>query len=241
MGVGTATSRLNPALTDTVTVHINDIKVTVNGILADKIGKPSTFSWDFEKANTWTAGQDLDTDVMAATAKNDGTYFVTSGTGRTMKKVEFGTSTTLSNWSRIMSDLVYSQVFSTNTDLVHMICMTMWLPAKDLSARPDGNAWDLSEVIQKENPNANEFASIASGGPIKYTKQNGTQYDAELLYLLDNQGGVLKLFAYKVDPSSQDYDPEYPYNAGAECYPSDLLAQGYKVTYYNDTHCLLWL
>lgn len=241
VGVGTATSRLNPALTDTVTVHINDIKVTVNGILADKIGKPSTFSWDFEKANTWTAGQDLDTDVMAATAKNDGTYFVTSGTGRTMKKVEFGTSTTLSNWSRIMSDLVYSQVFSTNTDLVHMICMTMWLPAKDLSARPDGNAWDLSEVIQKENPNANEFASIASGGPIKYTKQNGTQYDAELLYLLDNQGGVLKLFAYKVDPSSQDYDPEYPYNAGAECYPSDLLAQGYKVTYYNDTHCLLWL
>lgn len=238
VGVGTATitatSRLNPTLTDTVTVHVNDIKVTVNGILADKTDKPSTFSWDFEKENTWTAGRNLDTDVMAATAKDDWTYFVTSGTGRTMKKIDFGSSMPLSTWSRIMSDLAYSKVFSTDNDLVHMICMTMWLPAKDLSAKPDGNAWDLSEVIQEHNPKANEFVGIASGGPIQYTEQDGTQYDAELLYLLDNQGGVLKLFAYKVDPNSEDYDPEYSYNAGAEYYPSDLLAQGYEVTYYND-------
>ncbi len=238
VGVGTATitatSRLNSAIADTVTVTVNDIKVTVEGILSDKAGKTSTFSWNFEKENNWTANTDLDTDVIAATAKDDSTFFVSSGNGRNMKKVESGTSKMLSTWPRKMSDLAYSTVFSDKADLVHMIYMTLWLPAKDLTGKPNGDAWDLSSAIQEHNPKANEFVGIASGGPVQYTETDGTQYDAELLYLLDNQGGVLKLFAYKVNPDSADYDPKYPYNAGAEYYSSDLLEQGYEITYYDD-------
>ena len=238
LGVGTAVitaaSRLNPALTDSVTIHVSDIKVTVDGILSDVSGKPSTFTWDLEKANDWEVGMDLDTDVLSATAKDDWTYFVTSGTGKTMKKIDFGSSEVLSSWNRIMSDLAYSPVFSGESDLVHMISMTMWLPCKDLSAKPDGNAWDLSSVLEQNSSEANEFVGIASGGAARYVETDGVEHDAEILYLLDNAGGVLKLYCYEVSPESADYDPLYPYNAGAEYFESDLIDEGYTLTYYND-------
>ena len=242
LGVGTATikatSRLNPELTDTVTVHVNDIKVTVNGLLQDSAGKPSSFTWDLEKANDWEVGMDMDTDVMAATAKDDWTYYVTSGTGRTIKKIDFGSSSVISQWTRPMSDLAYSTVFSGDKDLIHMVYMTMWLPAKEVETdTPDGNAWDLTSVLEA-NQGGNEFVGIASAGSVQYTETTGKTYDAELLYLIDNKGGVLKLFAYEMDPSDPDYDAAYPYNAGAEYYPSDLSAQGYAVTYDNNDNPL---
>ena len=235
LGVGTATikatSRLNPELTDTVTVHVNDIKVTVNGLLQDSAGKPSSFSWDLEKANDWEVGMDMDTDIMAATAKDDWTYFVTAGTGRTIKKIDFGSSSIVSQWTRPMSDLAYSTVFSGDKDLVHMTYMSMWLPAKEVETdTPDGAAWDLTSVLEANNGGV-EFVGLASGGAIRYTETNGKTYDAELLYLIDNKGGVLKLYAYEMAKDDPDYDAEYPYNAGAEYYPSSLTEAGYEVAY----------
>ena len=242
LGVGTATitatSRLNPELTDTVTVHVNDMKVTVNGVLQDSAGQSSTFSWDLENSNEWLTDMDLDTDIMAATAKDEYTYYVTSGTGRTIKKVDFGVSEVMSKWTRPMNDMAYSTVFSGEKDLVHMVYMTLWLPAKDVDTdSPDGAAWDLLSLLE-ENQGGSEFVGIASGGAMEYTDEKGTVHDAELLYLMDNKGGVLQLYAYEMDPNDPDYDAEYPYNAGAAYYPSDLTEMGYQVSYDDNDNPL---
>ena len=239
VGVGTAVitakSRLNPELTDTVTVHVTDVKVTVNGLLMDIAGKTSTFSWNLEKANDWEVGSELDTDFISATAKDDYTFFATSGDGTTMKLIDlFGGSQVLSSWTRPMSDLAYSTVFSGEKDLVHMIYKSMWMPCKDLSAAPDGAAWDLMAPMQEVNPDFSEFMAIASGGAAQYTEADGVVHPSEVLYLVDDDGGIAKLYAYEADKSSPDYDPEYPYNAGLEYYPSDLLAEGYQVAYSKD-------
>ena len=62
--------------------------------------------------NTWTAGIELDTDVLAATHNGKGTMYVTSGDGKTMRSVdmETGVSAKLSTWANGLDDLAYSKL-----------------------------------------------------------------------------------------------------------------------------------
>ena len=91
------------------------LPITVEGVLQTEEGAPVRFTWDMTRDNTWTAGIELDTDVLAATHNGKGTMYVTSGDGKTMRSVdmETGVSAKLSTWANGLDDLAYSKLFST--------------------------------------------------------------------------------------------------------------------------------
>ena len=62
----TAVSNLDPSFTAQATVTVEALPITVEGVLQTEEGSPVRFTWDMTRDNTWTAGIELDTDVLAA-------------------------------------------------------------------------------------------------------------------------------------------------------------------------------
>ena len=71
-----------PSFTAQATVTVEALPITVEGVLQTEEGSPVRFTWDMTRDNTWTAGIELDTDVLAATHNGKGTMYVTSGDGK---------------------------------------------------------------------------------------------------------------------------------------------------------------
>ncbi len=219
----TAVSNLDPSFTATATVTVEALPITVEGVLQTEAGTSVRFAWDMTRDSTWTAGVELDTDVLAATHNGKGTMYVTSGDGKTMQSVdmETGVSTKLSTWAHGLDDLAYSKLFSTEEqDLVHIVCGSLWAPAKDPSNEADDEGWDLSSYIY-EHSGGSLLLAMAEGGACTYTEADGVSHEAEILYFVDNQGWICKLYAYE--------DGDF-YNAGMDYYPSNLMEAGYEAT-----------
>ena len=219
----TAVSNLDPSFTAKATVTVEALPITVEGVLQTEEGAPVRFTWDMTRDNTWTAGIELDTDVLAATHNGKGTMYVTSGDGKTMRSVdmETGVSAKLSTWANGLDDLAYSKLFSTQEqDLVHFVCGSVWAPAKDPSNMEDDEGWDLSSYIY-QNSGGSQLLAIAEGGSCTYTEVDGIEHEAEILYFVDDKGWICKLYAYE--------DGDF-YNAGMDYYPSNLTDAGYEAT-----------
>lgn len=220
----TAVSNLDSSFTAEAEITVETLPITVKGALQDDMGVSSTFSWNMTEDETWTAGVQINTDLLAATQNGKGTMYAATGNGATMKSVDMktGAATTLGTWEQPMDDLAYSPVFSTEEqDRVHMVYGYMWVPAKDLSKPEDNQCWDLFSYMNKAT-GGTEFLAIASGGPCVYTEKDGVEHNAELLYLLDNKGWICKLYAYA--------DGDF-YNAGLEFVPTNLLETGYTTVF----------
>ena len=219
----TAVSNLDPSFTATATVTVEALPITVEGVLQTEAGAAVRFTWDMTRDSTWTAGVELDTDVLAATHNGKGTMYVTSGDGKTMQSVdmETGVSNKLSTWAYGLDDLAYSKLFSTpEQDLVHFICGSLWAPAKDPSNESDDEGWDLSSYIYQHSGGFLLLA-MAEGGSCTYVETDGVSHEAEILYFVDNQGWICKLYAYA--------DGDF-YNAGMDYYPSNLKEAGFEAT-----------
>ena len=219
----TAVSNLDPSFTASATVTVEALPITVEGVLQTESGEAVRFAWDMTRDSTWTPGLKLDTDVLAATHNGKGTMYVTSGDGKTLKSVdmETGVSTTRSTWANGLDDLAYSKLFSTpEQDRVHFVCGPMWAPAKDPANEADDDGWDLSSYIYQHSGGSLMLA-MAEGGTCTYVETDGVSHEAEILYFVDNQGWIGKLYAYA--------DGDF-YNAGMEYYPSNLKEAGFEPT-----------
>lgn len=88
---GTCTIRTASAqdrsIYDACTVTVEQLNVTLTGMLQDANGKAELFSWDLKNSSTWKPGIEVDTS-MAAMAYDpvDQVYYVIDATDRTMVK-----------------------------------------------------------------------------------------------------------------------------------------------------------
>ena len=80
-----AASAQNRSVYDECTVSVEQLNVTLTGMLQDANGKAELFSWDLKNSSSWKTGIEIDTS-MAAMAYDpvDQVYYVIDATDRTM-------------------------------------------------------------------------------------------------------------------------------------------------------------
>ena len=224
----TATSVLDPSVSDTITVTVETLPVNMEGFLLTDEGAPVQFRWNMQQADTWTATMPLENVLLGATKTANGDLLGLDTDARTVLRVDMttGSATELGTWETQIYDMAYSKLFSDgSTDRVHMISGSYWIPAKDPANPADGEAWDLFDYIFDKSY-AFEFAAIAVGD-IVTVEDAGNTYEAEELFLLDDNGHVWKLQAY--------FDGEFYNSTEPVCYTSNLEEIGYEFTRLNET------
>ena len=224
----TVTSKMDPSFSDTIVVNVETLPVNMEGVLLDEESRPVIFNWNLLENENWTPTVGLDTVLLNATKTADGKLIALDASARTYVLVDMqtGTSEELGTWEGQMYDFAYSKLFSDEgTPRVHMIYDAMWLPAKDVSQTRDTEGWDLFDYIF-DNAYAFEFVSIAVGDIVTVEDQGNT-YEAEELFLLDDQGYIWKLCAY--------FDGEFYNSTEPVCYSSNLKALGWSATRLDET------
>ena len=228
----TVTSVLDPAFSDSITVVVDTLPVNLEGVVLDDEGRPISFNWNLMETENWTAGAALDTVLLGATKTASGDLLALDSSAQTIVRVDMttGTSEELGTWDAQFYDMAYSKLFSDeNTDRVHMITGSYWIPAKDPANPADDEAWDLFDYIF-DNDYAFEFVAIAVGD-IVTVEDGGNTYLAEELFLLDDKGYVWKLCAY--------FDGEFYNSTEPVCYSTNLFEVGFAPTRLDETLLVL--
>ncbi len=224
----TAISNLDPSFSDSVTVTVEALPIEMEGVLLTDESEPVQFTWDVLNNETWTAGVALDTVLLGGTENARGDVLGVIDDAKTVVNVDMttGVSTKMGTWGTQMYDMSYSNLFSDkDTDRVHMISGSFWIPAKNPADPTDDEAWELFDYIF-DNSYAFEFVAIATGG-IVTVEDAGQTRQAEEIFLLDDNGYVWKLNAYA--------DGDFYNSTEPECYPSNLLDVGYELTRLDET------
>ena len=224
----TATSVLDPNFSATITIHVETLPVNMEGVLLNDEGAPVMFNWNLMEAENWTVTAAMDTVLLSATKNADGDLLGLDTDAKTVLRVDHATGdvTALGTWGEQIYDLAYSKLFSNeNTDRVHMISGASWIPAKDPANTEDTDAWNLFDYIFDKSY-AFEFVAIAVGD-IVTVEDGGKTYEAEELFLLDDNGHVWKLNAY--------FDGEFYNSTEPVCYMSNLEEIGYELFRLEET------
>ncbi len=213
----TAAATLNPAVTASCTVVVNNLEITLEGILRDSDIKPMFFSWNMATEETWTGGKALSTTFTSATRdpQNNVLYVMSSANPFGVHKVDMDTGETLEKAVNITGvplwDMEYSQLFSTpEAPRISGLYDCFLLPDKDPMAL-DTEALNLAELLSVTG--ADHFAAIASGG-CEQQEDEGDLFDTEKYYLLDTAGYLWILWVYE--------DADGKYKAFVDFYQLDL-------------------
>jgi hypothetical protein len=208
-------------------VTVETLPVYLEGVVLDEMGYPVQFNWNLEETDTWTPGVSLDTVLLGATKTRNGDLLGLDGTAQTVVRVDMttGTSVELGTWEGQIYDMAYSNLFSDETtDRVHMISGSYWMPAKDPANTSDTAAWDLFDYLLETG--AYEFVAIAVGD-IVTVEDGGQTYEAEEIFLLDDNGNVWKLCAY--------FDGEFYNSTEPVFYQSNMEAMGWTPTRLDES------
>jgi hypothetical protein len=223
----TATSVLDPSVSASITVTVDTLPVYLEGVVLDEMGYPVQFNWNLTETDTWTPGIALDTVLLGATKTRNGDLLGLDGSAQTVVRVDMttGTSVELGTWEGQIYDMAYSNLFSDETtDRVHMISGSYWMPAKDPANTSDTAAWDLFDYLLETG--AYEFVAIAVGD-IVTVEDGGQTYEAEEIFLLDDNGNVWKLCAY--------FDGEFYNSTEPVFYQSNMEAMGWTPTRLDES------
>ena len=223
----TATSVLDPNVSTSITVTVETMPVNLEGVVLDELGYPVQFNWDLMETDTWMPSVALDTVLLGATKTRNGDLLGLDGTAKTVVRVDMttGTSVELGTWDGQIYDMAYSNLFSDgDTDRVHMISGSYWMPAKDPANTADTDAWDLFDYLLETG--AWEFVAIAVGD-IVTVEDAGQTYDAEEIFLMDDNGNIWKLCAY--------FDGEFYNSTEPVLYQSNLSAQDWTPTRLDES------
>ncbi len=223
----TATSVLDPSVSASVTVTVETLPVNLEGVVLDELGYPIQFNWNLMETDTWTPGIALDTVLLGATKTSSGDLLGLDGSAQTVVRVDMttGISEALGTWDGQIYDMAYSKLFSDETtDRVHMISGSYWMPAKDPANTADTEAWELFDYLLATG--AYEFVAIAVGD-IVTVEDAGQTYEAEEIFLLDDNGNVWKLCAY--------FDGEFYNSTEPVFYQSNMEAMGWTPTRLDES------
>ena len=224
----TATSVMDPSVSDTITIQVTTLPVNMEGFLLTDEGNPVLFNWNMMETETWTVAKALDTVLLGATRTPEGDLLGLDTDAKTFLHVDAvtGEVTEMGTWEGQIYDVAYSKLFSDeDTARAHMICGSVWLPAKDPANPADDEGWDLFSYIFDKSY-AFEFVAVAVGD-IVTVEDAGNVYEAEELFLLDDNGYVWKLQVY--------FDGEFYNSTEPVCYTSNLEEIGYELVRLEET------
>lgn len=219
-----ATSVLDETVYDECTVVVDQLRVTVDGILCDEAGTPRFYSWNMEGDSACVPGDALDNFPMAVTRvpdtdtfylldSNRGTMHLLDNTGKDVETP----SDYYYQYNYWIWDLAYSDVFG-DTPALYGIRENAFLAPFD-PMNPEFVIFNLGMY------GVSHLAGITSGGYELLTYKNyyGEEeiVDSEVLYLIDDNCNVWRCnmflefgyrysFVYSV--ISTDLDVSYPAN-----------------------------
>lgn len=211
----TAASKTTPDVTASCEISVNDIQVTLNGVLQDEEGAAQYFSWDMEHDLSWTSGAllSLGSGITSVTADDKYVYIGTEFdvqyqldpvTGEIINKGE--------GYGRIVADEAYSEYFSTpdNPLVVTVVEGYVNFPCDPLALVGDyGNDWDFSYFLPYTD--SSRFIAIASMGYAEYTTRDGDVLDTERFVAMTDNGALWSIYVPK-DPETGSFsDPYFDY------------------------------
>ncbi len=221
----TAASTSNPDITAQCTVTVSVLDITVEGILVQDAGTEDVtnfFTWDALSGENWVAGAQLAQDAIAAApVPGSDNFFILNPGNATYEldadgKVVSGPYTYMPDNYYKPHGLAYSQQFSTEqTPWVYYIRngSLMYPRAIDSTASVSNFSMGYDHDY---------LVAIASAGTEKYVN-GSTEYDSDILYLVDDIGMVWKANVYMMDYGwAQYYYCKYVKTPST--LPSDLFA-----------------
>lgn len=225
VGLGTTTIRaasvLNPQVYATCTVHVEKLRVTVDGIFrdSDKMGTPKFYTWNMETDDTYVVGDTLNNPPMAVTqVPGTDTFYLLDADHGTMHLMDREGNDLVTPTDAYYQqnywiwDLAYSQFFSTeDTPALYGIRENAIVAPMDPMNPQFAN-------ISLGMYGVYYLAGIATGGIEHITYKNYYGYDAEtdseVVYLIDDQCNVWRCNMFLEDG--------YRYNFVFSVIPTDM-------------------
>ena len=220
----TAACTADPSITAQCTVTVSVLDITVEGVLVQDNGSEEVtnfFTWEAASGKDWVLGAELEQDAIAVTAAADGSIFIINPNCATYEldadgKVVSGPYSYLPESYYKVHGLVYSQRLSTEAaDWMYYINGKQLLYPRTVDATSYPYAFSLGY-------DHSYLAAAASGGTEVYTS-GSSQYDSDVIYLVDNQGMIYRGNAYTMSYSWGDYH-YFKYSKTPSTLPSGLFA-----------------
>ena len=221
----TAASASNPAVTAQCTVTVSVLDINVEGILVRDDGSEDVtnfFSWDAMSGETWTAGAQLEQDAIAAApVPGSDNFFILTPGNVTYEmdgegKVVSGPYDHMPTNYYYPHGLAYSELFSTEeTPAVYYIRNGSLMYPRAVNSTAYVSNFSMGY-------DHDYLVAVAAAGTEKYVS-GSTEYDSDILYLVDDTGMVWKANVYMMDYGwAQYYYCKYVKTPST--LPSDLFA-----------------
>ena len=223
----TAASKATPDVIAVCEIVVDDIQVTLNGVLQDSEGAAQYFSWDLGHDLSWTSGAmlSLGSGITAVTTSGKYVYVGTEYdiqyqldpvTGEIIAKGE--------GYGSIVADEAYSEVFSTEDEPLVVSVVEGYVnhPCDPLALEGYfGHNWDFSYYLPYTD--SSRFIAIASMGYAKYTAKDGEVLDTERFVAMTDNGALWSIYIPK-DPETGSFSAPY-FDYCMTDLPSDFLSR----------------
>ena len=250
----TATSNLDPSKSVSCTVSVELLQVTLEGTLQNADGDPMFYSWNMAEADTWTAGNAIETSMTSATyspAKEN--WYIMDNISSTwaMHQVdaEGKVLATAANPNAIaLWDMAYSDYFTEKRGVEQVSSVYYYYL---LSPK---NPMDLDAVGFDLSSLSAYLTGITSlGYEAFYDEETDAWYDTEHLVLVDSDGYILNFWIYDEGEGmnafynyySSDLPCEFPGDDAMENMYTSLMADEsgalYLATFTGETSELYYL
>lgn len=214
----TATSVMDPSFSDTCVITVENLDVTLSGVLMDENGVATTFTWNTSGGNTWTRGTDVDTSISNAVyVESENVIYAQDGNSK-MHKLDAVTGKTLATSSTCamggsMFDMTNMEGFKFANGPAFMAVAYHYVlgPSTPMVNDFDYGWYFLGE--QRKETDSNCLVAITSTG----TAENSEGETCEHMYMLDDKNNIWDLryngnggLEYSIIPT--DLGLDYPMN-----------------------------
>ena len=221
----TASAAADPTITAQCTVTVSVLDITVDGILVWDNGSEDVtnfFSWKAASGEAWTLGDELERDAIAAAPVPGGESIYLIDPSFVTYKADMTGKVTSDAYGYLPGayyyphGLAYSQRLSTEeTDWVYYIRNGQLSYPRSVDATGSLSFFSLGY-------DHSYIAAVAAAGTEVYTS-GSSQYDSDVLYLVDNLGMIYRGNAYTMKYSWGDYH-YFKYSKTPSTLPADLFA-----------------
>lgn len=207
--VGTATitaaASADPDVTATCTVTVTVVDVTITGALQDADRSSKLFTWNLGEENTWTPGAALENSVESVVADPDqNVLWQVDAYDFNMHKVDPASGETLADYKGVVTPfagLGYSSMFTNlmgKTQLYGIYQYFLYIMQDPTDLASSSSYMNMAMYLMFMTASG-EFVAMTSGVPGTAIGEDGKEYEAETIYLMDNQGNIWSISFYQVN------------------------------------------